>query len=594
MGDYHLFRAHTLEAMQRLREAVESYRRVLELQPGDVAAKTNLELCEGMLAEADGKPLTAAQQTRLLDAILAQKRTADSVLLAKALGRQTDVKLALIESRLKSLMQQERWNDARLAKRADGTFALDLSNLVVPDLSLLRGLPIGALKLGRGTAIDLGPLASLPLKELDCSSNPVRDLSPLRELRIERLNISETKVTDLSPLVRMPLRQLAMSFTEITDLLPLRALPLQTLSVAGLPLRTIDALRGLRLRELDLFACRYFTDPSPLASLPELQAVNLPGEINDLTFVQQLRSLRRLGNSGVVADGTAFDKIPTVAEFFAAHGWRLAQEKQFAPRLEALRNLLRKFGAPESKIAEVALDRQGFMNLDIAGVPVANLSALAGLPIRNLVIKGTGTADLTPLRGMPLASLDASENPLSSLAALASCNELKALDVHATAVADLRPLGRLKLQRLVLARTLVQDLTLLRGMPLTELDLSDCPNITSLQPLIDCTRLETLLIPVKASDATTLRQIPNLKRLTNRPLANFGGDWSRVPPAKVFRFTLVNLDPLRAELRKLGMAEEKVARDSIPAEGMLDLDLRKLPVENLSFLKDYPIGALQL
>ncbi len=593
-ASYHLFRAHTLAAMQRLRESVESYRRVLELRPGDGEAKLNLELCERLLAEAAGKPLDRAQQTQLLEAILAQKRTADSVLLAKALGRQGAVGLALIQTRLKSLAQQANWSDARLVPRADGTYALDLSNLSAPDLSILQGLPIGALKLGRGSVSDLNPLATLPLKELDCSDNPVRDLAPLRELPIERLNLSQTKVTELTSLARLPLQQLAINFTEISDLEPLRGLPLQTLSAAGLPIRSIEALRGSRLRELDLFACRHLADVSPLAGLADLQSVSLPAQINDLTFVRQLRSLRRLGNSGVVVDGAAFEKLPTVAEFFASQGRRLASEKQFGPRLDQLRNLLRKFGAPESKIAAVVLDGDGFMNLDIAGVPMTDLSVLIGLPIRHLVIRGTGATALTPLSGLPLVSLDASENPISSLAPLSACKELKILDVHGTNVTDLGPLASLKLERLGAAGTHVRDVAVLRGMPLVELDLSDCPNLASLSPLEGCPRLESLLVPSQASDATILRRMPNLKRLSNLPLTSFGDDWSKVPSVKVFLAAADVLDTLHAALRKLGMKDDKLAAIQYSVDGMLELNLSNLPIDDLSFLKGLPIRTLQI
>ncbi|MEP6672131.1 MAG: protein kinase [Chthoniobacter sp.] len=591
---YHLFRAHTLAAMQRLPEAVESYRRVLELRPGDAEAKPNLELCQRLLTEAAGKPLDRAQQTQLLEAILAQKRTADSVLLAQALGRQAAVGMALIQTRLKSLAQQEKWNDARLTKQADGAYALDLSDLSVPDLSLLQGLPIGSLKLGRGTVTDLSPLASLPLKELDCADNPVRDLAPLQKLPIERLNISGTKVTDLTALAHLPLQQLSISFTEITDLAPLRELPLQTLRTAGLPIRSVEALRGLRLRELDLFACRQLTDLTPLAALAELQSVNLPAQINDLGFVRQLRSLQRLGNSGAVADGTAFDKLPTVAQFFATQGQRLASEKQFGPRLELLRNLLRKYGAPESKIAAVGLDSEGFLDLDIAGLAMPDLSSMSGLPIRRLVIRGTGATVLTPLSGMPLVSLDASENPLSNLAPLSACPALKILDIHGTNVADLRPLAALKLERLVAAGTHVQDIATLRGLPLAELDLVACADLTTLAPLAGAPRLETLLAPGKVADATILRQIPNLKRFANQPLASFDQDWSRVPSVKVFLAATDRLDALLAALRKFGMTEDRLAAIHYSPDGTLDLNLSNLPIEDLSFLKGLPVRRLQM
>jgi serine/threonine protein kinase/Leucine-rich repeat (LRR) protein len=591
---YHLFRAHTLTALQRLAEAAAAFRRVLALQPDNADAKSNLALCERLLTEAAGKPLDRTQQTRLLDAILAQKRTGDSVLLARALGRQTDIQLVALQTGLKTLTQQERWSESRLKKRADGSFALDLSDLVVPDLSFLRGLPIGALKLGRGTVSDLSALTTLPLKELDCSGNPVRDLSPIRELPIERLNLSQTKVTDLAALEHLPLQRLSISFTSVSDLKPLQKLPLQTLSLAGLSITSIEPLRGMPLRELDLFGCRNLTNLSPLAGLPALESVNLPAQTNDLAFVRQLRSLRRLGNSFAVRDGTAFDKLPTVAEFFSTQGQRLMREKQYGPRLEALRGMLRKFGAPESIVAGVVLDSEGFINLDLTGLVIPNLSALSGLPIRNLIMRRTGITDLTPLAGMPLASLDASENPISNLAALASCTTLKLLDLHGTEVVDLRPLGQLKLDQLMLARTRVQNIAILRGMPLVEVDLSECLNLTDLSPLIGCLRLETLLVPANKPDDKILRQIPNLQRLARKSLDSFGGEWTKAPSAKGYFAAAATLDKLRAELRKLGATETRIAAVEFTADDMLDLDLSSLPISDISFLANIPIRSLRL
>ncbi len=590
----HLFRANTLLAMQRLPEAVESYRRVLALRPEDEIAKSNLQLCGRLLAESAGQPLNRAQQTQLFDAIVAQKRIAQSVPLAKALGRQTDVQMAAVQTGLKSLMQQEAWSASRLTKRTDGTFALDLSRLVVPDLSVLSGLPIGALKLGSGKVTDLSPLAKLPLKELDCSENPIRDLSPLRGLPIERLNISRTKVADLTPLAQMPLQQLSIAFAEVTDLRPLRTLSLQTLSMAGLPITSLEPLRGMHLRELDLFACRNLTNISALSSLVELQSVNLPAQINDLSFVPQLRSLQRLGNSAIAGDGSAFDKLPAVAEFLATQGQRMAREKQFGPRLENLRNLLRKYGAPEDRIAEVALDGQGFMALDINGIAMTALSALNGLPIRKLVIRGTGAADLTPLGALPLVSLDASENPISNLAPLAACKGLKVLDLHATEAADLRPLGKLPLDRLIASKTNIADIDVLRGMPLMELDLSDCANLKDLSPLMGCPRLETLLVPPSGLNHPGLNQIPKLLRISNKSITTFDNDWTKVPLVKAYLAATEALNKLRAELRKAGVPEDKVAAVQYTADGMLELDLQKLPLDNISFLAGLPIKRLQI
>jgi tetratricopeptide (TPR) repeat protein len=102
------------------------------------------------------------------------------------------------------------------------------------------------------------------------------------------------------------------------------------------------------------------------------------------------------------------------------------------------------------------------------------------------------------------------------------------------------------------------------------------------------------MIPAIGADATVLLKSSSLQRLSDRTLASFASDWTKVPPVKDFKFSLRNLDPLRAELRKLGMTEANVAAIEFADDGLLDLDLRGLPVENLSFLKSLPIKSLNL
>jgi len=141
----------------------------------------------------------------------------------------------------------------------------------------------------------------------------------------------------------------------------------------------------MRLRELDLFACRNLTDLSLLASLTELQAANLPAQINDLAFVRQLRSLRAAGQLGVV-DAAELSKAIDVAEFFATQGRRLANEKQFGPRLDLLRTV--KFGARKQD-REVGLDSEGFLNSISPASRWAICRCLSGLDSQP-GIRGTG------------------------------------------------------------------------------------------------------------------------------------------------------------------------------------------------------------
>src|SRR5439155_9709881 len=138
----------TLQALSRLTEAAESYRRVLALRGDDAAAKANLGLCEKLLGENGGNPaLPAPLKIKLLDAILAQKRQADAVPLSRELKRDTDTAETTIKTLLKTVMAQPGWEAKRLTRLPDGTFKLDLGGLKVTDLSILAGLPISYLDL---------------------------------------------------------------------------------------------------------------------------------------------------------------------------------------------------------------------------------------------------------------------------------------------------------------------------------------------------------------------------------------------------------------------------------------------------------------
>jgi len=101
---------------------------------------------------------------------------------------------------------------------------------------------------------------------------------------------------------------------------------------------------------------------------------------------------------------------------------------------------------------------------------LVNLSALAGLPIKELNLSGcTRLADISPLANMPL-------------------------------------------EKLSLDDTLVEDLSPLHGMPLKELSLNRCKNIRDLRPLRDCPleHLSVLDCP-ESLDLTPVRVLPGIK-----------------------------------------------------------------------------------
>ncbi len=94
--------------------------------------------------------------------------------------------------------------------------------------------------------------------------------------------------------------------------------------------------------------------------------------------------------------------------------------------------------------------------------------------------------------------------------------QLRSLSVAGCkSVADLSPLaGMTGLTKLNLARTAVKDLSPLANLPLVELILDDCPKITDVKILANCTSLEVLVLPKQVRDIEFLRNHPKLKFLS--------------------------------------------------------------------------------
>ncbi|HSI12883.1 MAG TPA: protein kinase [Chthoniobacter sp.] len=596
--DYPLFQANTLQAMQRLPDAATSYRRVIELRPTDAVAKANLELNERLLATAAGKPLSKPQQTELLNAIVAQKRSAEGVFLAGALAHQDDERFAKIKEQLAPVTQQPQWKDERLARRDDGTVALDLSGLTLPDLALLRGLPVSALNIARTGVSDLTPLAALPLTQLDCSGNPLSDLSPLRSRPLKQVSLDSTQVADLSPLKGMPLEELSLRECPATELAVLAGMPLSTLNLANTQIGSIETLRGMPLRRLDCFGCGQLTDFTPLATLTALETLNLPAQFTDLVLLQKLPSLQRLGSGDFGTGMAAFDKVPSVAAFLAARGQQLALQNKLAPRLDKLRQTLRQLGAPASKLAAVTVGVDGFMDLDFTALPLENLSVLSGLPIRRLIIKGTKVSDLTALRGLPLTTLEASDTPIKDLTPLAGCTALTALDLSHTAIVDLRALTGLKLDRLLISQTAVQELAPLMRMPLRTLYFDET-QVEDLLPLTTCTALQSVALSGKVRDPSLLRRLPALARLSSKRNASTGEPtqsaaefWAQAQSGSKFRDTQAALETALAKMRTLeGWTDKAFNKEP---DGTYRFNLVGVTVDDLSPLRDLPISVLDI
>ncbi len=312
-ADYRLFRANLLEAMQRLPEAADEYRRTLGLRPADHAAKLNLDLCTSLLADNGGAPeLRKDIRRRLLDSLREQERLVEAGPLSEFFEPDIAIAEATLRARLQPYRKQTGWNDKRISRQADGTFKVDLGFLAIGDLSVLRGLPVSILNLHQNWfdsngMTDLGKIAGLPLRELDISDSKVADLSPLRGMPLEKLDISRTPVSDLTPLAGMKLRRFIAAYPQlkggpISDLRPLAAMPLDHVDLDNaVDVVDISPLQGAPLTFLRISRTRV-SDLSPLKGAP-LQNLDVAetnvGDLSPLSECRTLQTLRLYANKRI-------------------------------------------------------------------------------------------------------------------------------------------------------------------------------------------------------------------------------------------------------------------------------------------------------
>ena len=231
-------RADYLQAALRLREAAETYRRVLALRP-DVAAQANLALCERLLSQYGDTPLPDAAIELLWDAMLAQKREIEAMPFTARLGKSKETLLPMIRERLQTWSTLPGWNagpDRVFIK--DALVYLRLTGLPIADLEPLRGLPIEAVDLDHTRVTDLASLHGMRLRWLRLGNKRAFDLSPLAGMPLEFIDLTEVDA-DLSPLRGCPLKTVMMTNSKITDLSPLRDCPLETLGAVGSQIRSV-------------------------------------------------------------------------------------------------------------------------------------------------------------------------------------------------------------------------------------------------------------------------------------------------------------------------------------------------------------------
>lgn len=95
-----------------------------------------------------------------------QKRLVEAARLAARIERDINIAKTALLARLHEYRKQNGWHDTRVSAVSDGTFRIELQDLAVSDLSILKGQPVSELNLAGSNITDLRSIAEISLKKL--------------------------------------------------------------------------------------------------------------------------------------------------------------------------------------------------------------------------------------------------------------------------------------------------------------------------------------------------------------------------------------------------------------------------------------------
>jgi len=190
-------------------------------------------------------------------------------------------------------------------------------------------------------------------------------------------------------------------------------------------------------------------------------------------------------------------------------GEQRVPESDGPPRAMSVAQLKQKLGANQNAQFDTSMGEIYQVKLYQSGVK--DISALAGLPLRELDLGGVPVSEIDVLKGMPLENLILEDTQVSDLSVLRGM-PLKELMLQNTKVSDLEPLTGMKLRKLNLMNTPVQDIQIVKTFPLNTLWIPGT-QVVDLTPLA-ALKLESLDVQdTPVNDALVLSGMDSLKRL---------------------------------------------------------------------------------
>ena len=315
----------------------------------------------------------------------------------------------------------------------------------------------------------------------------------LAKMKGDRVSLDYTNVADLSRLADVPQTRALDLGEKVVDISALAKLPiLEELQAREAPVNDISALEACRALKYVELRVERLCDLSPLASLPNLERLNLWGYAGQL-----LPTMPALQHLSIAPTKAGFDlsELAGTPNLRVFSGYSLAEvtgRLPALPRLEMFQgpkagpeNLDAFAGCPRLETLSVHDPRirdlaplahcRKLQDVDVSKTSVSDVAPIVGLPeLRSIDVSGTLVEDVTPLsfhKGH-LWGINAENTPIASLRGWNRKARVDSLGLGGTKVTDIEPLAGMSLRSLSLRNTPISDLTGLGGLYLASLDIS--------------------------------------------------------------------------------------------------------------------------
>ncbi|HYX39013.1 MAG TPA: hypothetical protein VE954_38405 [Oligoflexus sp.] len=333
---------------------------------------------------------------------------------------------------------------------------LNLSYNPLTDINVLaQRQSLRSISLDSVPVINLTPLGNIPeLLNLGMLPVDASDLSPLRGLKkLEQLSFrsnSDAASIDFSPLKGITtLKRVFIDEFRFSDLTVLGdSTQMEFLNIFNGSMSDVSTLaRFTQLRELDLGGATALTNLNGLGSLPSLNVFRCNRcNLSDFAFLANSPEITKLTLASNPMDSVEVLRKLTKLTEVDLGGTSVTD---LSP-LNSLPNLkvIDLSGLPPSILGQIAApQRIKYLRFSASG-----LQDLKGIELftalESLDISSNRLADVTAVASLPLVELIANSNPLLDIKPLGTMKSLQKLDITGTQVQDLAPLKGLPLQSL--------------------------------------------------------------------------------------------------------------------------------------------------